>query len=162
MTAAAATPGSTMSELSPAILPGTSRYEETAFYRAELDSVKKENDALKRRVRELERMVRDRRASDASRASASASQTAGRPRSDSVSTTASTTASVSVAASTAAGGGVSIAAQREGRERPRVVSMMSAAGSVGVGVPDDEVRVGESAASAGLRDRGVQEAQGGQ
>ncbi|KAK0617022.1 hypothetical protein B0T14DRAFT_435502 [Immersiella caudata] len=154
---AAATPGS-YSELSPGILPATSRYEETAFYRAELDSVKKENEALKRRVRDLERMVRERRPSDASRASASASQTASRPRSDSVSTTAS--AAVSVAASTTGAGGVTIATQREGRERPRVVSMLSTAGSIGVGVPEDEVRVGESAASAGLGERGAQDAQG--
>lgn len=47
-----------------------------------------------------------------------------------------------------------IAGRREsGRER--VTSMLSVAGSVagsvGVGVPEDEVRVGESAASAGLR-----------
>ncbi|KAK3682401.1 hypothetical protein B0T22DRAFT_484467 [Podospora appendiculata] len=140
------------SELSPGILPATSRYEETAFYRAELDSVKRENEALKRRVRELERQVRERRSSDASRASQSGGNV-GRPRSDSVSTT----ASASVAASTAAAGGVSIAAQRDGRERPRVVSMLSAAGSVGVGVPEDEVRVGESAASAGLGDRAQHE-----
>jgi hypothetical protein len=153
----AATPGS-YSELSPGILPATSRYEETAFYRAELDSVKKENEALKRRVRDLERMVRERRPSDASRANASASRTASRPRSDSVSTTAS--AAVSVAASTAGGGGVTITTQREGRERPRVVSMLSTAGSIGVGVPEDEVRVGESAASAGLGERGAQDAQG--
>ncbi|KAK1759777.1 hypothetical protein QBC47DRAFT_292792 [Echria macrotheca] len=138
---------SAVSELSPGILPGTSRYEETAFYRSELDSVKKENEALKRRVRELERMVRDRRPSDASRVSASVPT--GRPRSDSVSTTASASASVTASAT---GGGVTIAAQREGRERPRVVSMLSTAGSVAVGVPEDEVRVGESAASAGLGD----------
>lgn len=141
------TPGSSATELSPAILPATTRYEETAFYRSELDNVKKENDALKRRVRELERMVRDRRPSDASRASQTPSiGAAGRARSDS----ASTTASVSVAASTTGAGGVSIAAQREGSQRPRVVSMLSASGSVAVGVPEDEVRVGESAASAGL------------
>lgn len=127
-----ATPGS-QSELSPGILPATTRYEETAFYRSELESVKRENDALKRRIRDLERMVRDRRASDASRT-----------RSESVSTT----ASVSAAAG-APGAGAGIAGPREGRER--VVSMLSTAGSVGVGVPEDEVRVGESAASAGLR-----------
>jgi hypothetical protein len=139
----AMTPGSA-SELSPGLMPATSRYEETAFYRAELDAVKRENEGLKRRVRELERMMRERRASDASRASQSAVE---RPRSESVSTT----ASVSVAASAAgAGGGTSIAGQREGRERSRV-SMLSTAGSVAVGVPEDEVRVGESAASAGLR-----------
>ncbi|KAK3945687.1 hypothetical protein QBC46DRAFT_249660 [Diplogelasinospora grovesii] len=156
----AATPGS--SELSPGILPATTRYEETAFYRNELENVKKENEALKRRVRELERMVRDRRASDASRASQGGGGApitgggTGRTRSESVSTTASAR---SVAASTSgavAGGGVSITAPREGREepRPRVVSMLSLSGSVGVGVPEDEVRVGESAASSGLNREG--------
>ena len=153
----AATPSSAISELSPGILPGTSRYEETAFYRSELDNVKKENETLKRRVRELERMVRDRRPSDASRASQSVAGGQGRPRSDSVSTT----ASVSVAASTTGVGGVSIVAQREGRERPRVVSMLSATGSVAVGVPEDEVKVGESAASAGVgRETGGQDGRG--
>jgi hypothetical protein len=144
-----ATPGSSEAQLSPGLLPATSRYEETAFYRAELDSVKRENDALKRRVRELERMVRDRRASDASRAST----TGGHPRTRSESV--STTASVSVAASATGGGGTTIAGQREpgsgaggGRgDRPRVVSMLSNAGSEAVGVPEELIKVGESAAS---------------
>jgi hypothetical protein len=113
------------------MMPATSRYEETAFYRAELDSVKKENEALKQRIRELEAAVRERRASDASRG-----------RSESVSTTASMRASGG-----GGGGGVGIA----GRRVERVVSSLSVAGSVGTGVPEDEVRVGESAASAGLR-----------
>jgi hypothetical protein len=115
------------------------RYEETAFYRNELESAKKENETLKRRIRELERMVQSRRASDSSR-----------PRSDSVSTT----ASVSIAPS----GGVNIAGprdstvpQRPERERGMTTqSIASAAGSVAVGVPEDEVKVGESAASSGL------------
>ncbi|TPX15454.1 uncharacterized protein E0L32_004434 [Thyridium curvatum] len=128
-----ATPSST-SELSPGILQGTTRYEETAYWRTELDSVKRENESLKRRVRELERHIRDRRASDASRG-----------RSESVSTT----ASVSVTAAGGGGGGTGIAGRREGG-RDRVVSTLSVAGSVGVGVPEDEVQVGESAASAGL------------
>ncbi len=147
-----ATSGSA-SEFSPGLLPATSRYEETAFYRAELDAVKRENEALKRQVRDLERMVRERRTSDASRASQPpasqppAMQPTVRPRSESVSTT----ASVSVAASATGAGGASIVGQREGRDRTRVVSMLSTTGSVAVGVPEDEVRVGESAASAGLR-----------
>ncbi|KAK4151533.1 hypothetical protein C8A00DRAFT_35830 [Chaetomidium leptoderma] len=49
----------TTSELSPGILPATPRYEETALRRAELEEAKRENDALRRRVRELERLVRD-------------------------------------------------------------------------------------------------------
>lgn len=150
---ALATPSSG-EQMSPGLLPATSRYEETIHYRSELDNVKRENDALKRRVRELERLVRDRRASDASAAGASST----RVRSES----ASTMASVSVAASAnGTGGGVSIAAQRDNGggaggqtrpaagDRPRVVSMHSVAGSIGVGVPEEEVKVGESAASAG-------------
>ncbi|CAN8098401.1 unnamed protein product [Discula destructiva] len=120
-------PGDTMS---PSMMPATSRYEETAFYRQELDSVKRENDALKRRIRDLERMVRERRASDASN----------RARSESVSTT----ASVNLATT-----GASIARPRN----DRVASMLSNAGSVtsfAAGVPEDEVKVGESAASGGV------------
>jgi hypothetical protein len=142
MSSVGATPGSgSMSEqqLSPGLMPATMRYEETAHFRQELETAKRENDVLKRRIRELERQVRQRRASDVSR-----------PRSESVSTT----ASVSVAPT----GGASIAGPREGipiRPEPRergmtTQSLVSVAGSVGVGVPEEEVKVGESAASSGL------------
>lgn len=127
-----AAPTSSADHASPAIMPATSRYEETAFFRQELDGVKRENEALKRRIRDLERMVRERRASDAST----------RPRSESVSTT----ASVNLAST----GGTSIARPRN----DRVASVLSTSGSVvsvAVGVPEDEVKVGESAASGGLR-----------
>lgn len=124
-----ATPGSVgySEQLSPGLMPGTARYEETAYYRAELEVAKKENEALKRRVRELERSVRERRGE-------------GRGRSGS----GSTVASVNVSG---AGGGVGIAGPRERPEGGRGASGTS----VGVGVPEDEVKVGESAASAGLR-----------
>ncbi|TFB07209.1 hypothetical protein CCMA1212_000450 [Trichoderma ghanense] len=136
MSSVVATPGSSVpgDQMSPGLLPATLRYEETAFYRQELDNAKKENEALKRRIRELERIVRERRSSDASR-----------NRSDSVSTTAS--------ASIAPGGGVSIAGPRDsiygqGRDRERAMqSTTSLAGGVSIGVPDEEVKVGESAAS---------------
>lgn len=59
-------------------VPTTGRYEEAAYHRHELDSVKRENEALKRRIRDLERTIRERRQSDASRT-----------RSESVSTSAS-------------------------------------------------------------------------
>ena len=36
----------------------TPRYEEVAHYRQELEEAKRENDILKRRIRELERMIR--------------------------------------------------------------------------------------------------------
>ncbi|KAJ8070072.1 hypothetical protein OCU04_000468 [Sclerotinia nivalis] len=61
-------------------VPTTGRYEEAAFQRQELESVKRENEALKKKIRELERTLRERRQSDASLT---------RPRSESVSTTAS-------------------------------------------------------------------------
>ena len=134
----AATPGSAAGEppYSPGMIQGTARYEETAFYRSELEVAKRENEVLKRRIRELERMVRERRASDAG---------SSRQRSESVSTVA------SVNVSGAVGGGVGIAGPREGGrpvERERGVSIT---GSVAVGVPEEELKVGESAASAGLR-----------
>lgn len=141
-----ATPGS---ELSPGLMPATLRYEETAFYRQELDTAKRENEVLKRRIKELEKMVRERRESDASRGSASGH----RYRSESVSTT----ASVSVSgAGGVGGGGTGIAGGRReptgrtsmGIDRP--FSTLSITGSVGVGVPEEELQVGESAASAGL------------
>ena len=147
-----ATPGS---ELSPGLLPATLRYEETAFFRQELDTAKRENDTLRRRIKELEKMVRERRESDASQRSVG--QGGGRLRSDSVSTT----ASVSVSGATGiGGGGTGIAGERVGDRSSRrglgerITSTISVAGSVGVGVPEDEVRVGESAASAGMRDGG--------
>ncbi|CEI60524.1 unnamed protein product [Fusarium venenatum] len=134
-----ATPGSLSEQLSPGLMPATMRYEETAFYRNELETAKKENDVLKRKIRELERQVRQRRASDTSR-----------PRSDSVSTT--TSVSVTPA------GGASIAGPREGllirpggdRERGMTAQSIASVASVGVGVPEEEVKVGESAASAGV------------
>lgn len=61
-------------------VPTTGRYEETAYHRHELEAVKRENEALKRRIRELERTLQARRQSDAS---------VSRVRSESVSTTAS-------------------------------------------------------------------------
>ncbi|KAH0536197.1 hypothetical protein FGG08_006905 [Glutinoglossum americanum] len=63
--------------LSPSAV-ATSRYEETAHHRAELESVKRENEALRRRIKELERVISARRQSQN-----------GRTRSESVSTTAS-------------------------------------------------------------------------
>ncbi|KAG5820504.1 hypothetical protein H9Q74_000487 [Fusarium xylarioides] len=134
-----ATPGSVSEQLSPGLMPATMRYEETAYYRNELETAKKENDALKRKIRELERQVRQRRASDA-----------GRPRSGS----ANTSASVSVTPA----GGASIAGPREGlpirpggeRERGMTTQSIASVASVGVGVPEEELKVGESAASAGV------------
>ncbi|KAI1472930.1 uncharacterized protein F4812DRAFT_410928 [Daldinia caldariorum] len=141
-TSVPATPGS---ELSPGLLPATLRYEETAHYRQELESAKRENETLKRRIKELERALRDRRQSDASR-------TSGRDRSGSTSTTASVSVSGATGIGGVIGGGTTIAGDRRGERRAieRGVSNLSISGSIGAGVPEDEVKVGESAASAGL------------
>ncbi|KAG5918905.1 hypothetical protein E4U61_001379 [Claviceps capensis] len=135
----AANPGSLShgDQMSPGLMPTTSKYEETAMWRNELDSAKKENETLKQRIRELERMVRSRREHDMSRT-----------RSDSGSTTASMNAAPS--------GGVSIAGPRDHAvipQQPDRQSLTSASCAVAVGVPDDEVKVGESAASAGVADK---------
>ena len=44
-------------------IPATQRYEEVAHHRSELEMVKKENEALRRRIRELERSLVNRRGS---------------------------------------------------------------------------------------------------
>lgn len=58
----------------------TGRYEEAAYHRHELEAVKRENDALKQKIRDLERLVREGRR---------AREGESRTRSESVSTTAS-------------------------------------------------------------------------
>lgn len=92
---AAATGGESMLRADSVTSVQTSgRYEEAAYHRHELEAVKRENDALKRRIRELERTLRVRRQSDASVRGG---------RSESVSTTA------------------SVSVQGRGRERGRDV-----------------------------------------
>ncbi|KAK3984468.1 hypothetical protein QBC44DRAFT_15935 [Cladorrhinum sp. PSN332] len=154
-TSVLATPGDTDS--SSVILPATPRLEEAMYYREQMNNARAENEILKQRLRELENLLRQRRESDASISTAGganvlpAARSGSRPRSDSVSTTTSVAASVSTSATGA--GGISVAAQRD---RPRVVSQISSPSIVGVGVPEDEVRVGESASSSGLANPGSQ------
>ncbi|KAH9890207.1 hypothetical protein F4778DRAFT_376453 [Xylariomycetidae sp. FL2044] len=136
-----ATPGS---ELSPGLMPATLRYEETAHYRSELESAKRENDNLKKRVKELEKMLRERRDSDTS----GTSGPRGRDRSESASTTTSVSVSGAAGVGSVVGGGANIAGDRRAMERS--ISTRSVTGSVGVGVPEEELNVGESAASSGL------------
>ncbi|KAH9998203.1 hypothetical protein F4779DRAFT_622838 [Xylariaceae sp. FL0662B] len=148
-----ATPGS---ELSPGIMPATLRYEETAHFRQELDAAKRENDMLKKRIKELEATLRSRKPSDASRASTNAAGAAGgRDRSESASTSASVSVSGATRVGNMVGGGTGIAGDRREQRRTwdRDASGTSIAGSVGVGVPEEELKVGESAASAGLGTR---------
>ncbi|KAK4093339.1 hypothetical protein PCL_03511 [Purpureocillium lilacinum] len=139
MSSVAATPGSgsIADQMSPGMMAATTRYEETAFYRSELETAKKENEALKRRIRDLERMLQSRRASETSRT-----------RSESVSTTAS--ASVATAGGAGIAGPRDVVASRPERGRGMTSQSVASVSSVGVGVPEDEVKVGESAASSGV------------
>ncbi len=99
---------------SPALLPATPRYEETAFYRSELESAKADNETLRRRVRDLERQLRDVRTTH--------SVSGSRTRSDStVSTAASAAGSTNSSTGAIAGGtpsvsasGIAVAGPREG------------------------------------------------
>ncbi|OTB09451.1 hypothetical protein M426DRAFT_316002 [Hypoxylon sp. CI-4A] len=142
-TSVAATPGS---ELSPGLVPGTPRYEEMTHYRQEYEIAKRENEALKKRIKELERVLRERQQSETSRVGSV------RDRSESVSTT----ASANVSGPSGRGGivtsGTTIAGDRRGERRTieRGMSTLSLTGSVATGVPEEEVKVGESAASTGL------------
>ncbi|KAI0144384.1 hypothetical protein GGR57DRAFT_482396 [Xylariaceae sp. FL1272] len=144
-TSVAATPGS---ELSPGLMPATLRYEETAHYRQELEVAKRENETLKKRVKELEKMLRDQR-SDV--ASDTTSIGRGRSTSNSTATSFSVTGTTGVGGNMGGGTGIAGGRRDERRGIERAPSAMSVAGSVGVGVPLDEVKVGESASSAGVR-----------
>ncbi|KAI0185619.1 hypothetical protein EV127DRAFT_196683 [Xylaria flabelliformis] len=130
----AATPGS---DLSPGLLPATLRYEETIHFRNELDVAKRENEALKKRIKALEKMLREHRESDSE---------SSRARSESGST-AGVSMSGTAGVSAGGGGGTGIAGAR--REERRGTGHAPDAPSIAVGVPNPEVRVGESAASAG-------------
>ena len=88
------------------------RYDEVALHKSELEVVKRENEALRRKIRELERTLRNRSQSDASRT-----------RSESVSTTA------SVSVGTGAGRG-----RQRGEEEEDVVRVGESARSAGVGL----------------------------
>lgn len=59
-------PGNVRSSHLPSAV-GTSRYEEAAHHRSELEIVKRENESLRRRIRELERNLNSRRQSDMNR-----------------------------------------------------------------------------------------------
>ncbi|KAI0449678.1 hypothetical protein F5B21DRAFT_33161 [Xylaria acuta] len=123
----AATPGS---DLSPGLLPATLRYEETIHYRNELEVAKRENEALKKRVKALEKKLRERKETDSE---------SSRPRTES--------ATESVGGTTGArgvvGGDARISIYLTDEHRSTDPASMA------VGVVNTELRVGESAASAG-------------
>lgn len=120
--------------LSPGLMPGTTRYEETLHHREQLDTALQENEVLKRRIRELERMLRERR------------------RSDSVSTMTSTGGATGTPATSTSVPPLSLARERLELERSMTATSVSSqsVSSMAVGVPDDEIQVGGSASSSGL------------
>lgn len=61
-------------------MPSTQRYEEAAHHRSELELVKRENEALRRRIQELERSLSSRRQSNGMTRSGSVSTNASIPR----------------------------------------------------------------------------------
>ena len=58
----------------------TARYEEAAYHRSELEVAKRENEALRKRIRELERALSSRRGSDAGRTSTDSTNLGGPSR----------------------------------------------------------------------------------
>ena len=79
------TPSAASRHSSVGSVPLTPRYEDVALHRQELEEAKRENERLRRRVRELEALVRGRRASSVStQTSVSNSGTESRDRSVSV------------------------------------------------------------------------------
>ena len=56
-----------MSQASPPSLTPAARYEEVAHHRSELEIVKRENESLRRRIRDLERSLSSRRQSGGDR-----------------------------------------------------------------------------------------------
>lgn len=64
--------GQTQDQLSPGLMSGTTRYEETIHNRDLLDAALQENETLKQRIRELERLLRERRRSDSGSTTVSA------------------------------------------------------------------------------------------
>lgn len=80
------TPSAVSRHGSVGAVPLTPRYEDVALHRQEMEEAKRENERLRRRVRELEALVRGRRASSVStQASASASNSGTESRDRSVS-----------------------------------------------------------------------------
>ena len=157
-----AAPGSAVStsDFSPGIFPGTPRYEETLHYRAELDSVKRENEALKRRVRELERQLRGRRPSDAGRPAPDHGDGGGGGSGHNGSPTNNTAAAAAAAtstsnpdpeASTATDASDQSQQQRQQHQDATATAAAASSGVVDVGIPGDTIRVGESAASSRLQ-----------
>jgi hypothetical protein len=65
---------STPQAQSQSAAPTTPRYEEVMMHKQELEEAKKENEILRKRVRELEAQVRGRRESSAARSSAAQSR----------------------------------------------------------------------------------------
>ncbi|KAI1817302.1 hypothetical protein GGS20DRAFT_533540 [Poronia punctata] len=130
----------TGSETSLAQVPATPRYEELGRYRAELESARTENNMLRKRVQDLEKLIKEHREGDAS---------PGRARSGSTGKSSNLSLSGTTGVGGVVGRGTGIAGDRRDERREVQLSTRTASmtGSIGVGVSDVELKVGESAAS---------------
>ncbi|TKA73189.1 hypothetical protein B0A55_07103 [Friedmanniomyces simplex] len=124
------------------IHPSTQHYADTAAYRTEMEIVKAENEVLRQRVRNLERALRSRRR-DSSQSDAARPELGARVPSN---TRENVVSPAGVAAWAAGDGGVGgVAGPRERSE-----SQSTTASSRRGPAVDEEVKVGESAQSAGI------------
>ncbi|KAK4553526.1 hypothetical protein LTR86_009322 [Recurvomyces mirabilis] len=134
---------------SASVTSAMQHYAETAAYRTEMEIVKAENDMLRQRVRALERALRTRRR-DSSQSDVTRSELSSRVPSTAGNTSGGTAIHASPAAVAAWAGGVGgVAGPRERSE-----SQSTTASSRRGPAVDEEVRVGESAQSAGIGGRG--------
>lgn len=129
---------------SQSVTQAMQHYVETTTYRSEMEIVKAENEALRQRVRALERALRARRR-DSSQSDAPRPELTIRSARDSLDLRpSSVTSPASVAAWDGGVGGV--AGPRERSESQST----TASSRRGIGLAEDEVRVGESASSIGV------------
>ena len=140
---------------SPLPSPGQSvsaamqHYADTAAHRTELEIVKAENENLRQRVRALERALRTRRDSSASRAETQQHpELTSRSARERDAITTSPGAAAGIAAWAANDGGVGGVAGP--RERSESQSTTASSRRGGVGVADEELRLGESAGSLSM------------
>lgn len=154
-------PASTLHHSFPSPLPSPGQsvtaamqhYADTAAHRTELEIVKAENERLRQTVRALERALRTRRR-DSSPSHAETQHPDITPRSArerDMSATTSPGAAAGIAAWAANDGGVGgVAGPRERSESQST----TASSRRGIGIADEELRLGESAGSLGMG-RGV-------
>lgn len=139
---------------SPGVASAMQHYADTTAYRTEMEIVKAENETLRQRVRALERALHARRRDSNQSDVQQSDNSGGRPARDSSEIVRSPptsspvpSAGLGVAAWAANDGGVGgVAPPRERSESQST----TASSRRGLDIPEDNVRVGESASSVGI------------